>query len=92
MIVLEKKKQYNEKNKDVIKEKRKQYYEQNKDIICENRKIYSEENKTIIRERRMKKITCCCGVDTRKADIRKHERTKKHQAFIHDEKQTAETI
>ena len=78
IVVTEKQKQYNEKNKDVIKEKKKHFYEQNKDAILEKLK--------------MKKVTCTCGSEIRKYELPRHERTKKHQAFMHDHQQTSETI
>ena len=90
--ILEKYKQYYEQNKDEKLEKAKQYYEQKKDIIREKQKQYHEKNKEKIQARMSTKITCGCGVEIRKADIRKHERTKRHQAWLHEHQQTAETI
>ena len=90
--ILEKQKQFYEQNKDVIHERSKVYRENNKEQIYEQKKIYRENNKEQIRERHGKKETCLCGkiyIHNHKA---RHERSKKHQAFIRDEKQTAETI
>jgi hypothetical protein len=57
-IILEKQKIYNEANKDNLAEKRKEKYDKNKDIILEKQKIYTEANKDKIKERRSEKIQC----------------------------------
>ena len=46
----EKKKEYQEQNKEKIKEKKKEYYEQNKEKIKEKNKEYYEQNKEKIKE------------------------------------------
>ena len=40
----------------------------------------------------MKTMTCGCGSEFRQDDKARHEKSRKHQAFIHDTQQTAETI
>ena len=87
-VILMQQKQYYEQNKDVILVKQKQHYDQNKDAI----KQYYVQNKDTIREQRMKKIMCMCGSNFRYSDKARHFQSKKHQAFIHDRQQTAETI
>ena len=56
------------------------------------KKCYREENKDIIRERKMKTMTCGCGSEFRQNDKARHERTKKHQAYLHNLKEKSETI
>ena len=50
----EKRKKYNEGNKDNIKESYKKYYKKNKDKINEKHRKYNEKNKERINERRRK--------------------------------------
>ena len=60
--------------------------------IHERSKIYRENNKEQIYERNNKRETCLCGKIYTHHHKARHEKSKKHQAFIHDEKQTAEKI
>ena len=72
--IKEYKKQYREGNKDKIKEKIKEYREANKDKMKE----YREANKDKIKEYKKEKIECECGCITRKDNMYRHIKTKKH--------------
>jgi hypothetical protein len=92
--IFERRKQYYEDNKEIIAIRDKQYYEDNKGVILEKAKEYYEDNKEVIIEkvkqhydkikdslsekRKLDKILCCCGIEIRKSDIRKHEKTNRH--------------
>ena len=77
-ILNEKKKQYYQNNKDILKEKTKQYRETNKEKIQE----YRDDNREKIREYFKEKITCQCGCNVLKYNLKQHERTKKHSDLI----------
>jgi hypothetical protein len=72
--ILEKKKNYNEENKDKIK----QYYEDNKEHFMK----YYYDNKDIICQKKKVKISCECGAVLRKAGFNRHSKSKIHQNFI----------
>jgi hypothetical protein len=78
-LLNEKAKQYREKNRELLNEKAKQYHSLNK--IDKNKKNmeYYEKNKAQIAERLKEKIQCsiCNGI-FRKADINRHNKSKKH--------------
>ena len=78
------KKKYYEQNKDKINEKGKEYYEANKEVIIEKSKEYHEQNREQILEKWKEKYTCDCGSTLRKKEKTRHEKTKKHQLFIHN--------
>jgi hypothetical protein len=75
-------KEYYEKNKDEILQKQKEYREEKKDEIKQQNKERYEKNKDEIKQKQKEKITCVCGAVVRKNDIRRHERSKKHQEYI----------
>jgi hypothetical protein len=86
----EKRREYEKKyrldNKEKITEQTKKYRLDNKKIISEKKKKYQLENKEKIAEQRKVKITCSCGSIFRKNDKARHERTKKHQKFIQEQR------
>ena len=84
--------QYNNLNKEKINEQHKQYYEDNKERVREKQKEYIETHKQQIRERNSEKITCLCGSVLNHANKATHNKTRKHQAWLQDQQQTAETI
>jgi len=60
----------------------KEYRQNNRTQILAQHKEYREANRDAISERRKTLYTCACG-STCRIDVKaKHERTKKHQAFI----------
>ena len=102
-----KSKMYYEINKKDILEKQKDFYQANKENVLLRQKSYIEthiqqrkeklkewyeKNREKVREYKTKEVKCLCGALFTISHKSRHERTKRHQAFIHDEKQTAETI
>jgi len=68
-------KEYNKKNKERLSKYKKQWYDDNKLNIKEETK---QKNKELMKE----KITCDCGSTFTKHSKARHERSKKHKAFI----------
>ena len=60
----------------------KEWREEKKDEIKQQNKERYEKNKDEIKQKQKEKITCVCGAVVRKNDIRRHERSKKHQEYI----------
>ena len=74
----EQSKKYREDNKQQIKETRKIHYEKNKIELNEKKQKYYEENKIEINEKQKEKIICeFCKLLIRKANIKRHQKTKK---------------
>ena len=101
--IKEQMKEYYEINKDKLKECMKQYYEnnkdklkkyreENKDKIHEYMKQYREENKEKIHEYKNESFNCTCGGKYTRCNKTKHAKSKKHLAWLYDQKVTAETI
>jgi hypothetical protein len=79
--ILEYGKMYRKKNKKKLLEKKKEYYETNKEEILEKTKERHKKNKKEITEKRKEKVRCECGSILRKSDMSRHQKTKKHQEF-----------
>ena len=67
-----------EERKEYNKVYNKEYRETNKEKIQE----YKEDNREKIREYFKQKITCQCGCNVLKYNLKQHERTKKHSDLI----------
>lgn len=67
-----------ENNKDELNAKQKVYNEKHKDEIRVKKKLYRENNKVVLRAKQLEKITCECGCDISRSNIRVHQTTKKH--------------
>jgi len=78
----EKKKEYNQKNKEQIAERSKEYYQTHKEQIAEKDKIYYDKYKELILEKRKKTYECPCGSICCKSHKTRHEKTIKHISFI----------
>lgn len=63
-------------------QKQKKYREENKEKIAQKKKEYREINKEKIAQKKKEKYTCECGATTTKQHKLRHERSKKHQAYI----------
>jgi hypothetical protein len=72
------KKEYYQDNLNKVLENAKQYRKNNKEEIAEKDKERYENNKHKLAE----KITCNCGSIIRSSDIRRHEKSKKHQEWV----------
>lgn len=82
--IKEQSKQYRENNKEKIKEQQKEYYEDNKQKILERQNQYNNNNKDKIKQRKMKKITCECGVEVTRNNMSRHKKSDKHDKLIED--------
>jgi len=89
----EHKRKYNENNKEKIKEQRSNFRKNNKEKLAEKNKEWRENNKEKISQNRKEKyeknkhkiaekITCNCGSVIRSSDIRRHEKSIKHQEWL----------
>ena len=79
-------KEWREKNKEEITLKKKEYYEENKEQLAIKAKKYREENKERISKREKEKFDCECGGKYTRGCKARHEKSKKHQAFINNKK------
>ena len=80
--IKEYKKQYHEKNKDIIHAQKKEYREKNKDKIIEKSKEYYEKNKDIIHAKHNEKQNCVCGNCYTYANKNQHLKSKKHLQYL----------
>jgi gas vesicle protein len=98
-LAKEKKKEYNEVNKNQIYEKKKEYYEENKEQILENakeyrknnkeqiaeiKKEYYKNNKELINEKRKKKVKCDCGKIVHRGYLSKHKTSNIHKKLLNN--------
>ena len=86
-VIDERNKIYRKTHKEEIKERNKIHYENNKEIISIKKKEYAENNKEYFKSYYTEKIECECGCLTRRGDLARHMKTKKHQLIIHSMKQ-----
>lgn len=77
-----KRKQYYERNKDVIAEKRKLYYEANNKQLKDYGKEYREAHKETQNARRRIEYACACGDIITIGSKARHERTTRHKMLI----------
>ena len=78
-------KAWREKNHDGLLQKKKDDYQNNREHYLDMKKKYYIEKKDEINEKQKTKILCVCGVECRKSDIRRHERTKRHIEFLNQQ-------
>ena len=75
-------KKYYQENYEKISQQNKELYIKNRDKILEKQKLYTQNNKEKIKsyqkEIRSVKITCECGCDVGKFNLKKHILTAKH--------------
>ena len=69
-----------------------QYRIDNNERLKEFDKNRYNARKEKMLQRMAEKYTCACGSISATGNKSKHEKTKKHQAWLLDQKQTAETI
>ena len=70
--------QYREDHREEIKQKKAEYRENNRDYINQQQRNTYEKNKG----KYAVKVECCCGASVAKYNIRRHERTPKHQDYM----------
>ena len=75
-------KEYRKNNFEKLKQNNKQWREDNKEILSDKAKKRYEKNKEKILLKNKIKISCSCGSEVRKCDIKRHERTSKHKKYI----------
>jgi len=80
--INEKNKKYQQDHKDKLKEYNKKYYQDNKDDKKEYTRKYQQDNKERINE----KHNCNCGGKYSTISKSQHERTKRHQKYITENK------
>lgn len=89
-VIKAKKKEYRMKNKAKIKEHDKLYYEQNKELLAQKHHEKYENNKEYFKARskcyydlkKNQKFQCPCGSECVITEKSKHEKTKKHIAYL----------
>ena len=74
--------EYYEKNKERKLEYALQYRENHKEEMKPYLKQWYEMNKEKVKKQKQKKVNCECGSSICISDIRKHERTERHQNFM----------
>jgi len=76
----QRKKEYSQRNREVIAGKMKEYTQLNKEVLVQKRKEYREHNKDQISEKKKQRSQCdTCNISIRREDIRRHERSIRHQ-------------
>jgi hypothetical protein len=69
-------------NKKMPIQTRKEYREKNKEIIKQHKKEYYEEHKEEIELKANQVFRCSCGIDVRKKNKARHEKTLKHLNYL----------
>jgi len=77
--ISEKQKQYREEHRDELSEYNKQYHAEHREDRLEQMKQYREEYKQEISENKKEKITCECGREVRKYELKRHQRSDIHK-------------
>ena len=75
-------KQYAQAHKKEKKNYQKEYYEANKEVIAEKQKKYQQANKEKISTRHKQIITCECGCDVSKVNMKRHKTSAKHLSIL----------
>lgn len=75
--LLERNREYRQKNKEQIAAQRKEYYLKNREKLRQQRIERYEKSES---EKLKERIQCECGASVQKAQIRRHEKTKRHLA------------
>ena len=94
--IILKNKLYIEQNKERIQKYKHEYDILNKENNSKKWKEYKEKHREKISEKDKKyykiEYTCLCGAVGHLTHKARHEKSKKHQAWLTDQQQTAETI
>ena len=77
--IKERNREYDKKNRNT--EKRKEWFKKYKQTP-EFKEKQKEKSKRLCEKRKLIKITCSCGSEFRKSDIRRHERSQKHIKYL----------
>ncbi len=65
-------------NKEKRTKQKKEYYEKNKDLVNSNTSDYYYKNIDKIKEKGEEKIMCDCGCEITKINFKRHLQSKKH--------------
>ena len=82
--IRERKTKYHAANADQIREYKANYYAANADKVKEQVAVYRAANHNKILARKAERVVCECGAETRRGDLAKHRRTKKHRAWFYE--------
>eukprot|EP00952_Eustigmatos_sp_NYUAD-ZCMA_P012522 50293-Eustigmatos_ZCMA.PRE.1 len=80
--VKERQAAYYEANAEKIKAYQKQYNAENGDMVKARRKKYREANADNIKAKKAITVLCECGTESRRDDMARHCKSKKHQAWL----------
>lgn len=78
-------KEYHQDNKESLNKKSREYHQLNKESCNKNSREYHQLNKEAISIRKNVKFNCVCGGKYTNSNKLSHQKTKKHQKFIHEE-------
>ena len=73
---------WREANREKILEQMKNYREENREKLNKQTLLLYHKNKTQYRRRQVEKITCECGCDVSRGNMKRHKTTPKHISFI----------
>jgi hypothetical protein len=73
---------YYQDNKETIMDRTKEYRDKHRETIREKDNERYSKNKETISEQRKEKITCLCGCEVVKCQLKRHQQTKKHLDLI----------
>ena len=76
---------YREKNHEKIYAKQKEWVAQNKEHVKQKQTLWHEQNKERIRNQQSQPHLCRCGSTVQINNKARHERTKKHQAYLNNQ-------
>ena len=77
--IMQKKKEYYEKNVDKILRVNKKYREEHQEELKDKCKQYNESHREQISRRRGEKVTCECGAIVRRDYMTQHKKSEKHK-------------
>ena len=77
---------------DYMKQWRKERTEDKKEADKDSLRRWRQGRMEYVKAQKSVPLTCPCGSTVTKGNKLKHEQSKKHVAWLHDEKQTAETV
>ena len=75
-------KHYNDQNKELIAKKKKNYLLLHADYFKNLSKLRYIEKRNSILENMKENVTCSCCIEILKFNLKKHQRTKKHETLI----------
>ena len=89
---LNRMKVYRKEHIEKLKLQVKEHYQEHKQEALDYQEKYRNENRQKMRDRDNEKYICGCGTTNSHGHKSRHEKTKKHIAWLKDQQQTAETI